>query len=94
MCVCECFSFRQHNKYERLTETQPDVNHGNFHPISKLLQPDSGQKTFQTLPVSDLASYLQDWSCPQYGPLHPAGIALLAEGSQTVDQEVGTLGLA
>lgn len=41
-----------------------------------------------------LASYLQDWSSPQYGPLHPAGIAFLAECSQTVNQEVGTLGLA
>lgn len=36
-------------------------------------------------------TYLQYWSCAQYGPLHPAGIALLTECSQAVDQEVGTL---
>lgn len=41
-----------------------------------------------------IMSYLQDRSSPKYGPLHTAGIALLAECSQTVDQEVGTLCLA
>lgn len=39
-------------------------------------------------------SYLQNRSSAQYSPLHPAGIALLAERSQTVDQEVGALSLA
>lgn len=39
-------------------------------------------------------TYLQHWSCAQYGPLHPAGIALLTERSQAVDQEVGALSLS
>lgn len=41
-----------------------------------------------------LASYLQDWSSPEYGSLHPAGIAFLAECSQTVNQEISTLSLS
>lgn len=48
----------------------------------------------ETDPSHILASYLQNWSSTQDGPLHPTGVALLAESSQTVDQEVGTLGLA
>lgn len=39
-------------------------------------------------------SYLQHWTCAQDGPLHPAGVALLAECGQTVDQEVSALRFA
>ena len=48
----------------------------------------------QILPSHMSTSYLKDRSSSQYGPFHPAGIALLAKCSQTVDQEVGTLGFA
>ena len=44
--------------------------------------------------IHKYSPHLRYRSSTENGPLHPAGIALLAEGGQAMNQEIGALGLA